>query len=319
MKKILKEGKMSEKAKEALDILLAIPENERMTITKDRNQIISFRKGFNEFMEEQIELSGMDFKKSVEEISGIEVYRFYSDEKKDASNKKIIYIHGGCFVFGDASSYCSIPIQLLNYGGFELYSVNYSLSPEIIFPKALDELEEVYTGLLSKGISPENICVMGDSAGGNLACSLILKLKENAKPLPGCMVCFSPWTDLTEIPSTDLYVENEGKKEYFDPVVSAVSIVNSADLYIKNYDRENPLISPVFGEYDEFPPSLIIAGERELLYEDSEKLVNKMEKDGCDVEFLVYKNMWHVFAGDSTLPETKECMELLRSRLWLCF
>ncbi len=306
MKRILKNEPLSKKAREALDFLLGIPEEDRMVIKNDLEYLRNFRMGFNSFMEEQIEQTGMSFGKTVENISGTETVRIMPPEIQDKLTVKVIYVHGGCFAFGDSKTYCSIPIQLAALGGFEVISVNYSLSPEAVFPEAVDEITGVYRSLLESGDTPDRIFFAGDSAGGNLVCASILRMKDLGIPVPAGAVLFSPWVDLNEFPNEDVFLEINGKKTLLDPVVPAENLRVSIDMYLKGENTVNPHISPVYGDFGGFPPVHITVGHRELLLKDSLELAERLDEYGCDVTLLEYENMWHVFTADSTLPEARE-------------
>ena len=51
--------------------------------------------------------------------------------------------------------------------------------------------------LMYMGYGARDVIVAGDSAGGNLALELALKLKEQGRAQPRGLVLFSPWTDMT--------------------------------------------------------------------------------------------------------------------------
>ncbi len=90
--------------------------------------------------------------------------------------------------------------------------------------------------------------VAGDSAGGNLALALVHKLKSENRLLPRGLLLMSPWTDLTA--SGKSY---QTKKEV-DPVLDAEYIGQMVHNYAKGQELENPLISPIFGDFVDLPP-----------------------------------------------------------------
>ena len=99
----------------------------------------------------------------------------------------------------------------------------------------------------------------------------------------------SPWTDLTASGKSHLSRAN------IDPILDAVYLKEMTDNYAAGEDLKNPLISPLFGEYDGFPPIYIQAGDNEILLNDATMLHKKMVKANVSVKLDVFKGMWHVF------------------------
>ena len=74
----------------------------------------------------------------------------------------------------------------------EVYYVEYRLAPQHVYPAALEDAVTVYQRLLARGIEPQNIILVGDSAGGNLALELVLYLKEHNIAQPAVLTLASP-------------------------------------------------------------------------------------------------------------------------------
>lgn len=216
-------------------------------------------------------------------------------------DKVIIYLHGGGFCIGSINTFRYFTSRLAKATGIKVLYVEYRLAPEHPFPSALEDIISVYQSLLSQGISSENIIFVGDSAGAGLCLSSTLALRDNGEPLPTALVLFSPWTDLT---LTSKSLETNAKK---DPLVFIDDQKKLVAAYTKGTDVKNPLISPRFGNFNEFPPLLIHTGTDEILLDDSLNLVEKAKKDGVEVTLKLWKGMFHVFSifPDHT-PEGKK-------------
>lgn len=147
----------------------------------------------------------------------------------------------------------------------------------------------VWNYLMYLGYGARDVIVAGDSAGGNLALSLVLKLKEQKRILPRGLILFSPWTDLTG--SGKSYAT----KGDVDPILTREYLDNAIAAYASGQDLKNPLISPLFGDLTGFPPTYIQVGSNELLLSDSLLLKKNLEKYHVPVRFEEYKGMWHVF------------------------
>ena len=204
--------------------------------------------------------------------------------------KVIFYTHGGGYGMGDLISSRALIAPIAKKTGIRVFSFEYRLAPEHPFPAAFDDAKEAYEYVLGQGYSPGNIIAFGESAGGGLAVSNILRLIAEGKEAPQCLVTISPWSDLTATGQT--YFLNEDK----DPLLRGKYLKRLADSYVGDDSPLNPYISPAFASYDDrFPPTLIQAGSDEVLLDDSKLLYNAMKDGGVDVDIEIYPKMWHVF------------------------
>ena len=213
----------------------------------------------------------------------------------------ILYCHGGGYNTGSFRYARSITNKLAENTSMKVLSFDYRLAPEYPYPYALEEALEVWKYLESLGYDGNNIIIAGDSAGGNLALSLTLKLKELGIHLPKGLVLFSPWTDLT-LEGVSHYERSE-----MDPILNEEYLVKAVKDYAAGEDLKNPFISPLFGDFTDFPPVLIQVGDHEVLLSDSEELCACMQACNVDVRFELYEGMWHVFQM-STLKIALEAM-----------
>lgn len=216
--------------------------------------------------------------------------------------KVILQLHGGGYIGGMRHAYRSFA-GLYNEVGkrYSVLSVDYRIAPEHVFPAALIDALDSYEWLLQNGYTEEQIIVAGDSAGGGLALALCLALKENGRKLPCGIIAMSPWTDMTA--SGPSYKENFDK----DPLFGGTddSMINNRE-YAGEEDLTNPLLSPLFGDYEGFPPMLIQVGSYEMLLSDSVLLAQKAKEAGVKVRLSIYEGMFHVFQmAPLTLPECK--------------
>lgn len=204
--------------------------------------------------------------------------------------KVIFYTHGGGYGMGNLVSSRALIAPIAKKTGIRVFSFEYRLAPEHPFPAAFDDAKEAYEYVLGQGYSPGNIIAFGESAGGGLAVSNILRLIAEGKEAPKCLVTISPWSDLTATGQT--YFLNEDK----DPLLRGKYLKRLADSYVGDDSPLNPYISPAFASYDDrFPPTLIQAGSDEVLLDDSKLLYNAMKDGGVDVDIEIYPKMWHVF------------------------
>src|SRR3954470_20976397 len=111
-------------------------------------------------------------------------------------DKAILYFHGGGFRIGSVASHRDLIAQIALASGCRVLAINYRLAPEHRFPAALDDAIAAYDWMLGQGLTPGNVALAGDSAGGNLVLAAMLALRERGLPLPVSAVLMSPWTDL---------------------------------------------------------------------------------------------------------------------------
>ena len=178
--------------------------------------------------------------------------------------------------------------------------MGYRLAPEYPFPAAQDDALAAYRHMLER-YPADKIAVVGESAGGGLAFSLLLRLRREGLPMPACTVTFSPWCDLTcTAPS---YAENEDE----DPSLFEPALRHSASLYSGVLPLEHPEISPMFGSLSGLPDSLIFAGGAELLRDDAIHMRDALRAAGCRCECHIEDSMWHVYVLFG-IPEAKQAL-----------
>src|SRR5579884_4407680 len=110
-----------------------------------------------------------------------------------ASAPVILYLHGGGYAFSIRAHDNLIAFVALAAQA-RIFALDYRLAPEHPFPAQLEDAQAAYHWLLSRGIAPEHIVLAGDSAGGNLALTLLLALRDAQQSLPALAVCLCPWT-----------------------------------------------------------------------------------------------------------------------------
>jgi acetyl esterase/lipase len=170
-----------------------------------------------------------------------------------------------------------------------VFCFDYRLAPEHPYPAATEDAMRVWNYLMLQGYGARDIIVAGDSAGGNLALSLTLKLKEEGRLLPRGLVLMSPWTDLTASGKSHM------TKADIDPVLNAAYLQEMTHNYADGQNLKDPLISPLFGDYHDFPPTYIQVGSNEILLDDSVLLCKKLMKAKAFVKMDIFRGMWHVF------------------------
>lgn len=209
--------------------------------------------------------------------------------KAHVHKQVILHCHGGGYSTGSSLYARTLTAKLAECTSMEVVSFDYRLAPEHPAPAALEDALKVWDHLMLKGYAARDVIVTGDSAGGNLALTLTLKLKEQGRMLPRGLVLMSPWTDLTS--SGESFQE----QAELDPVLNEAYIDKMIKAYARDKDLEDPYISPLFGDFTGFPPTYIQVGSNEILLSDSIRLKENMRGAGVSVKLDVFEGMWHVF------------------------
>ena len=251
-------------------------------------------------------------------LAGVNCIKFEPKKTKYFSNVTFrddfcfLYIHGGGFVNGLALQGAYFIKTFMRETGIKAISVDYSLSPEVVFPTAINQIYDVYLELL-KTYKHNKIIVGGESAGGNLALALMLKLKENNIKQPKMAILASGYFDLTN--TGESYTLNENT----DPLLTKTQTSYMSTAYLIGNQVKllppkalsNPLISPIYADLTGLPPMYISVCEDELLYSDSLKVYNNCLRDNVKAKFHTNKNCFHAYLilGDFFLESKKATID----------
>ncbi len=221
------------------------------------------------------------------------------------AHKAILYLHGGGYCLCSLDTHRGLAARLALASGAPVLLIAYRLAPEYPFPAALEDALAAYHWLLGQGLSPANIAIGGDSAGGGLTLACAVSLRDAPTPLPAALVCLSPWTDLTFSGETFRTLAK------VDPVLKPGKTPR-VDYYAGAHDPAEALISPLFADLHGLPPLLIHVGTDEILLSDSTRLAEKARLAGVNVSIKIWTDMWHVFQVFAPyVPEAQESIDLI--------
>ncbi len=216
----------------------------------------------------------------------------------------LLHLHGGGYVMGSCNSHRALTARAAIAGRTRAVLPEYRLAPEHPFPAAVNDAVAAYRALLDQGISPRDISILGDSAGGGLTLSLLLSLRDAKIELPAAAVLLSPWTDMT------FSGESMKTRAEVDPWLKAELMVGVREAYLQGHDPKNPGASPLLGDLSGLPPLLIQVGDQEVLLSDSTRLFSRAKEAGVEAELEVGEELWHVFQLFAPgLPEANEAFE----------
>ena len=229
-----------------------------------------------------------------------------SASKSTADSPVVLYLHGGGYFGCSPETHRPLVGSLVSRLNARAFVPSYRLAPEHPYPAALDDAVQSYRYLLNDlHVDPSRIVLAGDSAGGGLALSTAMRLRDEGLPQPAAIVTFSPWTDLAVTgKSID---ENSERCAMF----AGVTIRRAAPMYLGSVSATDPGPSPLYGDFRGLAPLLIHAGTDEVLRDDSVRVAERARAAGVTVEFRMWPrvpHVWQFFAG--VLPDAAESLQL---------
>jgi acetyl esterase/lipase len=227
----------------------------------------------------------------------------------------VLHMHGGAYVSGGLLQARVLASQIAAASCLNVMTFAYRLAPEHPYPAQLEDAWTVYTYLLDQGYAPERIALTGESAGGNLALALALKLKKEGRPMPACLALMSPWGDVELTGKSYRELQGEDPTLDFDAIQKAAHDFTAGDAAL----LRDPMVSPIYADFTGFPPVQIHVGTKELLLSDAETLADVLLRDQVQVTLMRWEGMCHVFQVFG-FPESRMSMkaigQFLRNQLY---
>ena len=200
--------------------------------------------------------------------------------------RTILYLHGGAFFMGSPASYRNRAMRVSYRCAAEVFVPDYRLAPEHPYPAALEDALAAWK-LVKELRRDSRIFVAGDSAGGGLCLSLMLKLRDLGLAMPDGAFLLSPWTDLT---TSGASVDgNRGRDLWF----TRRHLETWARYYVGTADAGSPFVSPAFADFKGLPPLFLLVGENELLLDDALRVRDAAKSAGTEVRVLIGEGMQH--------------------------
>jgi acetyl esterase/lipase len=203
--------------------------------------------------------------------------------------RNVLYLHGGGYVSGAPAHYRHFTWRIAETVGACVWAIEYRLAPEHPFPAALEDAVAGYSWLADTTPDARQLFVMGDSAGAGLALCLLLKLRDEGRPLPGAAVAMSPWTDLALTGAS--LISNAAA----DPMLNADDLPQLVQHYLAGADPRTPYASPLYGDPAGLPPVLIQVGGDEILRDDAVRMAARLREHNPHSRLEVWPRMPHVW------------------------
>ena len=219
-------------------------------------------------------------------------------------DRLLVHVHGGGYVLGPGEAGNREAILMARYGRMKVISIDYRMPPDFPYPAALDDAMAVWRELV-KTNDPKKMAIFGTSTGGGMTLAMVLRAKAEKLPLPAAIAPGTPWSDMTK--TGDSYFANE--------MVDNVLVSNdgwlgdAAKLYANGHDLKDPLLSPVYGDFHGFPPTVLTTGTRDLFLSNTVRVHRKLREVGVEAVLNVFEGQSHAqYLASPYAPETKEAL-----------
>lgn len=216
-----------------------------------------------------------------------------------ASNRVIVYVHGGSFIGGSRKAWRGFCASLAHASSCKVILPEIRLAPEYPFPAALDDMKLVIKALYTED---PNIILAGDASGASIALSVVLSLKEVARNKICGLLLFSPWLDFSD--EAPIYHQ----KKLHDELLNPDSMRRTGNMYTYSSNLSNPHVSPQFMQpsmLEGFPHIYIQMGEKEIIINETKSFCMLLRSAHIPYTLDVWQDMMHMFQfADEFLEES---------------
>jgi epsilon-lactone hydrolase len=217
----------------------------------------------------------------------------------------VVHLHGGGYATGSPEASLVESAVFADAAALPLVSLDYPLAPDAKWNGVVPAVVAALAALADEGQPLAQVALFGESAGGGLAAGVTLALRDEGRALPGALVLWSPWADVTGSGDSYQTLRDAEPVYRYDAHLGPL-----AAAYAAPADRRHPYVSPVYGDFAKaFPPTLIQGGTHELLLSDFVRLYQAIEAGGGHATLDLYEGMPHLFPH--LLPAAAESQRAL--------
>lgn len=254
---------------------------------------------FYNYVKSAGEKSNQGFNLTQNEVNGtlkteyrdnMQVHSWNENPDKLSNQKVILYLHGGSYLNNPTSYHIDMLKTLSTSLDAKIVLPIYPKAPTYTYDVAMPRLVSLYQDIL-KSTSPQNITIMGDSAGGGLALGLALALKTENITQPKDIILLSPWLDVT-LSNPDI-----PKYESSDPILSAWGLRIVGNIWARRGENntKHPYVSPIYGDTSGLAPITMFVGTHEIFYPDITKFDKMLAERKHTHQLFVGEEMNHVY------------------------
>jgi acetyl esterase/lipase len=237
-----------------------------------------------------------------DEIAGVDVYHVVPDDIEPIHEDHLfVHVHGGAYILNGGLACVAEALAIALSTKMRAVSIDYRMPPGHPYPAAVDDAVSVYQQLLTQRPA-RSMAMGGSSAGGGITLSAIQRLIKTGIDVPGALFIGTPGSDLSG--TGDTFHTNEGVDRNiptYDGIIEA-----AVRLYAGDLDLTDPGVSPIYGDFDGFPPTLLVSGTRDLFLSNTVRTHSRLRQAGANADLLVYEGVSHAdYLAESKAPESE--------------
>ena len=232
-----------------------------------------------------------------QKLSGMDVFCFGDEEK---SKNTILYVHGGAFVNEINFQHLLYCRKLAKKLDAYVIAPVYPLAPNHSCEESFDKITNLYKYLIEKH---DGISLIGDSAGGGFILSFSQYIKIVNLPQSNRIIVFSPWVDIS--------MSNTPYDSKNDPILGDIGLREIGKRWAGELNTDDYRVSPLFGDTEGLPRTLIFAGGSEIFYKDIKLFYEKIVDSGVDASLIVGNGLFHIYPMFPS-PEARDAFKKIK-------
>lgn len=240
------------------------------------------------------------------EMNGNAYYELEPFLKTD--NKPIFYVHGGAYVYRISRLHWNFLARLVKRLNCTIIVPLYPLAPEHTYQHTLSFVYDLFIQQRNRIKNPEDMVLMGDSAGGGLALVLAQLLKEKQQEQPEQIILISPWLDVS-LSNPDIT-----PIEKYDPFLVKSGLAEAGKMYAGGTDTTHPKVSPIYGDLTGLGEMTLFMGTHDILVADARKFVRLAKEQGIDVHYVEADKMVHIYPVYN-FPESRVALKQIVNQI----
>ncbi len=218
------------------------------------------------------------------------------------SDKLLIFLHGGAFISGPSKLHWDTAKKIAKNTNHTIWVCDYPKAPENKISKISENVDAIYHAALEQ-YDANQIYFMGDSVGGTLIIGLTQRLINKQLALPNKIIAISPVMDAS-MTNPDI-----GAVDQRDPMLSKKGLLSAKIMCSENNHLKDPMISPLYGSFEGFPPTILYIAENDITYPDQKIAVEKLLEANVKLDLIDGKNMPHIWPLLPVMKEAKTSLD----------
>lgn len=244
----------------------------------------------------------VNFLSALKEQTFEDMQVFILNDQKSSSQMVILYIHGGAWTNQPLNLHWLFMDKMAQALNAKVIAPIYPKVPHFSYQDTYPKMLSLYKEILVSIESSNQLTIIGDSAGGNIALGLIQLLKRDGLPQPQDIMLLSACVDMSlENPLIQEYEEN-------DPMLASEGMEVITKIWAADKALKDPIISPIYGDFQGVGKITHFIGSHESLYPDAIQFDEKLTEQGVAINTFVYPKMNHVFVV-MPIPEAVDAQQ----------